>query len=155
MNQERVRVQIRGLVPTPGGAGVFLQAGDKTMSIFIDPIAARALSLAIEGEVAPRPLTHDLMISILGGLGVHVKEVFIHEFRDETYFARLLLEQENELGKNLLEIDARPSDGMVLATQMEVPITVSRQVWDEAEDMTWTLQQLQTPDEPESPSDED
>jgi bifunctional DNase/RNase len=153
MSDERIRVSIKGLVPTPGGSGVFLHADDKTISIFVDPMATRALSLALEGEAAPRPLTHDLMISLMGGLGVRLQEVYIHDVRDETYYARLLLEQENELGKNLLEIDARPSDGMILAAHLDVPITVASTVWEKAEDMTWALKQLQSPEDsdPESP----
>lgn len=143
MDSDRLQVRMKGVVPTPGGSGVFLQAEEKTMSIFVDPMATRALSLALEGEATPRPLTHDLMVSILGGLGVELKEVFIHDFREETYFARLILEQNNELGKNLLEVDARPSDGMVLAAHLDKPVTVSRKVWEETEDMTWALQQIQ------------
>jgi bifunctional DNase/RNase len=144
MNEDRIQVILKGVVPTPGGAGIFLSADGKTMSIFVDPMATRALSLALEGEATPRPLTHDLLISIVGGLGVQLKEVFIHDFQEETYFARLTLEQENELGKNLLEIDARPSDGIILAMHLNVPITVAREVWEKTEDMSWALDQIQS-----------
>jgi len=147
MSDDRIHVKIKGVVPTPGGSGVFLESGEKTMSIFVDPMATRALSLALEGEMAPRPLTHDLLISVLGGLGVQLLEVYIHDFQDETYFARLRMKQENELGRNLLEIDARPSDGMILATQLDVPITVAKQVWDQTEDMSWALQQMDPPED--------
>jgi len=153
MKDDRVQVSIKGVVPTPGGSGVFLQAEEKTISIFVDPMATRALSLALEGEAAPRPLTHDLMISVFGGLGVQMKEVNIHLVQDETYFARLTLQQKNELGTNILEIDARPSDGIILAVHLDAPITVSRTVWDSAEDMTWALQQIQPPEEDDPSSD--
>lgn len=154
MNDERIQVNIKGVVPTPAGSGVFLQGETKIMSIFVDPMATRALTLALEGEVPPRPLTHDLMISILGGLGVQVKEVFIHAVEDETFYARLQLEQISELGTNLLEVDARPSDGMTLAAHLDVPITVARPVWDQVEDMTWAFSQIQSTDGPDAESTE-
>jgi len=155
MNDDRLQVSLKHVVPTPGGSGIFLQADGKTMSIFVDAMATRALSLAIEGEEAPRPLTHDLLLSVLGGLGVQLKEVFIHDFQEETYFARLLLEQENELGKNILEIDARPSDGMILAVQLHAPITVATSVWEATEDMTWALDQIKSSEEFDPPSNEE
>lgn len=147
MSDDRIQVEIQGIVPTPGGSGIFLTAEGKTMSIFVDPMATRALSLAMDGDAAPRPLTHNLMISVLGGLGVELKEVYIHDFREETYYARLILEQENELGKSVLEVDARPSDGIILATHLSAPVNVSREVWDQAEDMSWALNPSDRSDE--------
>jgi len=147
---DRIPATIKGVVPTPGGSGVFLEGEGKVISIFVDPMATRALSLALEGEAAPRPLTHDLMISILGGLGIQLIEVFIHDFQDETFYARLTLEQRSELGRNVLEVDARPSDGMVLAVHLDVPITVGRAVWEEADDMSWALNQVQSPEDSET-----
>jgi bifunctional DNase/RNase len=95
-----------------------------------------------------RPLTHDLITHILAGLGARVEKVVINDLKDDTYFARLYLVQENELGRNVVEIDARPSDSMALALQHQCPILVARAVWDAADDMTWALEQAtQPPDE--------
>ncbi len=129
-------------MPTPGGAGVFLQAGEKAITIFIDPMVARALRLGLNGEETPRPLTHDLMLSAFAGLGVDVDKVAVTHFEDETFFARLFLRQENELGESHIEIDARPSDCLVLASHCAAPIFVARKVWEEAEDMTWALDEM-------------
>lgn len=144
MNQEWVQVTLKGILPTPGGSGVFLEHGDKAITIFIDPMVSHALTLAMQEESSPRPLTHELMTSVLEGLGVRLDRVEIHEVKDETFFARLHLIQENELGKNLLEVDARPSDGMVLAVQTGAPVLVAREVWDAAENMKWAMEQLRS-----------
>ncbi len=147
MASTAVSVSISRVIPTPTGAGVFLAAEGKVIAIFVDPMATRALHFAMSGESTPRPLTHELMITVMGGLGVRLLGVHIYGFEDETFFARLHLEQENELGKNLVEVDARPSDGMVLATHLDAPITVARDVWDQTEDMSWAMEKFSSEEE--------
>ena len=148
MAQNPIQVQVRGIVPTPTGCGVFLGAGSKVIAIFVDHSVAAAITMALHGVKKSRPLTHDLISHILAGLGARVEKVVINDLKDDTYFARLYLVQENELGRNVVEIDARPSDSMALALQHQCPILVARAVWDAADDMTWALEQAtQPPDE--------
>lgn len=142
MKDSLVQVKIQGILPAPGGSGVFLAAEKKVITIFIDSMVTRALQLAVKKENAPRPLTHDLFSSALAGLGVKIVRVIIHDFSEETYYARLHLEQKNELGQSHLEVDARPSDCLVLALQNNAPVFISRKVWEEAEDMSWAMDQL-------------
>ena len=142
MNEGMVEVEIKGLLPTPGGAGVFLMGEDKVITIFIDAMVSRALKMILEGEDPPRPLTHDLLLSVLDGLGVSLLRVVIHDLQDEVYFARLTLEQQNELGKSVLEIDSRPSDGLVLASKWNAPVYVARHVWEASDDMRWAMEQM-------------
>jgi len=68
-----------------------------------------------------RPLTHDLIGHIFNGLGTTVERVVINDLKNSTYFARLILRTENELGKKILEIDARPSDCIALAVLRKAP----------------------------------
>jgi hypothetical protein len=84
----------------------------------------------IEDVEKPRPLTHDLIGNILNGLGATVVRVVINDLRDNTYFARLLLKEENELGKKIVEIDSRPSDCMAIAKMKKCPMFVTRKVFD-------------------------
>ncbi|WFB35010.1 bifunctional nuclease family protein [Kiritimatiellota bacterium B12222] len=142
MDNNLIHVTIAGLLPSPGGSGVFLHSGDKAMTIFIDPMVTRALQWALDGVEAPRPLTHDLTHSILDGLGVTLLHVVIHDMQGETFFARLHLQQKNELGQSFLEIDSRPSDAMVLAVQWGAPIYVKKDVWEKVENMKWAMDQL-------------
>lgn len=144
---EEIPVTIRGLVPTPTGMGVFLGHASKTIAIFVDQSVGMAISLSLRKIKPPRPLTHDLVASIFAGLGVRVLKVVINDLKDDTFFARLFLVQENELGKSMMEIDARPSDSIAIAVQHQAPIRVARHVWDHAQDMTWALEQAQAKEE--------
>lgn len=151
-----VPVSIKTLVPTPSGCGVFLTDGVKVIAIFVDHSVAAAITMAIHDVKKPRPLTHDLIQSIFSGLGVSLKKVVINDLKNETFYARLFLVQENELGRNFVEIDARPSDSIALALQCQCPVYVAAHVWSQAEDMTWALEQAGQPDDgEESPDDDD
>lgn len=136
-----IPVSVKGLVPTPTGCGVFLSNGDKVIAIFVDHSVAAAITMFLHKIKKPRPLTHDLVASIFAGLGVEVQKVVINDLHDDTFFARLFLIQESELGRNLVEIDARPSDSIALALQQGCPVFVARNVWEQADDMSWALDQ--------------
>jgi len=147
-----VPVQIKGLVPTPTGCGVFLGHGAKTIAIFVDHSVAAAITMFLHGIKKPRPLTHDLIAQIFAGLGVKGQKVVVNDLKDDTFFARLFLLQTGDAGRNFIEIDARPSDSIAIALQQRCPIFVARKVWDQAEDMTWALEQAasENPDKGES-----
>ena len=138
-----LQVEIRGLLPTPNGVGVLLGAADKVISIFVDHAVAAAITMYQHGIKSPRPLTHDLMANLLAGLGARIQKVVINDLRQETFYARLCILQANELGRNLIEVDARPSDSIALALQAGCPILVTRAVWEQADDMTWALSQIE------------
>jgi uncharacterized protein len=96
----------------------------------------------LAGELGP--LTHDLLANILRALGAKIERVIVNELKRGTYFARLVLSAENELRqKKIIEIDARPSDCIAMATAQSAPIYVSLDVWDEVEDMAETLRKMQ------------
>jgi hypothetical protein len=141
--QADIPVTVKALVPTPTGCGVFLSNHQKVIAIFVDHSVAAAITMSLHKIKKPRPLTHDLIASILTGLSIKVQKVVVNDLRDDTYFARLYLTQENELGRSVIEIDARPSDSIAIALHNECPIFVSSAVWERAEDMTWALEQAQ------------
>lgn len=145
--QEDIQVQIRGLVPTPTGCGVFLGSNGKTIAIFVDHSVAAAITMSMHKIKKPRPLTHDLIVNIFAGLGVRVEKIVVNDLKDDTFFARLYLVQQNDLGRNVLEVDARPSDSIAIALQHSCPIFVARAVWEKAEDMSWALEQAQAKEE--------
>ena len=98
----------------------------------------------MQGTQRERPLTHDLLANILRALGAKIDRVIVNDLKRGTYFARLVLSAENELNqKKIIEIDARPSDCVAMATQQPAPIYVSLDVWDEVEDMTEALRKIQ------------
>ncbi|MGZ8430209.1 MAG: bifunctional nuclease family protein [Candidatus Deferrimicrobiaceae bacterium] len=92
--------------------------------IWIGILEANAIALALEGVEMPRPMTHDLMKSILDATGSRLRSVEIAEIRENTYFALLHLEGSG----GILRIDARPSDAIAIALRCGVPILVSETV---------------------------
>ncbi|HYY30618.1 MAG TPA: bifunctional nuclease family protein [Chthoniobacterales bacterium] len=136
MSKPVVEVQIRAVGATSGGFAVFLGDQDKAFVIFADQSVGAAIVMFMQGTQKERPLTHDLLANILRALAAKIERVIINELKHETYFARLVLSAENELKqKKMIEIDARPSDCIALATAQRAPIYVSRDVWDQVEDM--------------------
>ncbi|HIE11350.1 MAG TPA: bifunctional nuclease family protein [Kiritimatiellae bacterium] len=139
---EEIPVEIKNLLPTQTGSGVFLGNQEKTIAIFVDPMVAMGIAMQMRRVKVPRPLTHDLIGNILAGLGAKVEKVVVNDLKDDTFYARIYITQENELGRCIIEVDARPSDSIALALQQGCPVYVSRRVWDRAEDMTWALEQM-------------
>jgi bifunctional DNase/RNase len=80
---------------------------------------------------------------LMTALGAHVERVIINDLKSSTYFARLIIVAENELQqRKIIELDARPSDCIALATAQKAPLYVSREVWDEVEDMSDILRKM-------------
>jgi uncharacterized protein len=142
MSKEAVAITIKGVMPTTNGCAVFLGDEQKTFLIYVDPAVGSAIQMCRAGIKKERPLTHDLIGSIMLGLGVQLQHVIINDARHDTYYARIILQMSNELGRKIVEIDARPSDSMVLALQHDCPIYISRKVFDAVEDRTDILERV-------------
>ena len=142
MDNNVVAVSVTGVMPTSNGCALFLGSDAKTFVIYMDQGIGDAIQRAVHGERAARPMTHDLMTSILDGLGAEVERVVINEVHQGTFFARLIISMENELGHKIVEIDARPSDSIVLALSADKPLYVACEVLDAVEDMTEILAKL-------------
>jgi len=137
-----IEVTIKGLMPTANGCAVFLGNEQKTFVIYVDPSVGSAISMTINGVKKDRPLTHDLIGHIFLGFGIALERIIINDVNDGTYFARVILQMKNELGLKILELDARPSDSIVLALQQKRPIFVARSVFDIVEDMSEILERV-------------
>jgi len=114
--------------------------GKRYLPILIGPFEATAIALALEGTAVPRPLSHDLMRILLETLSAKLEQVIVHDIKDSTFFAKLVVRTNGEVQ----EIDARPSDGIALALRMHAPIFVSDKI---------TLEEA-TPEKPPAPEDE-
>ena len=98
--------------------------GKRFLPILIGPFEATAIALALENAPVPRPLTHDLMRTILDSLDARLEQVVVHDIRESTFFAKLLVRSNGDLQ----EIDARPSDAIAIALRMSAPIYVSDKI---------------------------
>jgi bifunctional DNase/RNase len=144
MSKPVVEVQVRAVAGTSGGCAVFLGNEEKVFLIFVDQSVGAAITMFIQGTRKERPLTHDLLASILSAFEAKIERVIINDLKRGTYFARLVLSAENESQeKKIIEIDSRPSDCIAMAIQQTAPIYVSRDVWDQVEDMTEALRKMQ------------
>ncbi|MCW5556419.1 MAG: bifunctional nuclease family protein [Verrucomicrobiae bacterium] len=142
MKQEVLPVQIRGLLPANQGVALFIGNDDKVFVIQVEQNIGAVIGMALRGAHHERPLTHDLIGHIFQGFGIAVERVVITELRNATYFARIILRQENELGSKLVELDARPSDCLALAAAQKRPIYVTSKLFSEAEDMSEVLMRI-------------
>lgn len=98
------------------------------LPIWIGGAEAQAIMWVLEGIDFHRPLTHDLFRSLLEQLGARLIRVVIHTLEDQTYYARLEIQQETRS----LEVDTRPSDAIALALRCEAPILVDEEVLEAA-----------------------
>ena len=99
----------------------------KALPIWIGLLEANAIDRELKNISSPRPMTHDLLHSILAQIQVKVKEVKIVELKDHTYFATLIL----ILNQGVIEVDARPSDAIILSLKSKTPIFVSSKILDQ------------------------
>jgi uncharacterized protein len=100
------------------------------------------IGMFLRDQVKERPLTHDLMNSVFKGFNITIERAVITELKNSTYFARLILQQQNELGRKIVEIDARPSDCLALATAQKRPLYVASPLFEQVEDMTEVLERI-------------
>ena len=110
----------------------------------------QVIEMFLKGKSKDRPLTHDLMISIFQAVGMTLERVVINDLKESTYFAQLVLKQENELGKSLAEVDARPSDCLALASALNAPVFVYAELFEAVDDMSELLDQI-SPDQDSDP----
>ncbi len=101
--------------------------GDRAFPIVIGIWEAVAIDRNIKGKKTPRPMTHDLLENVIGGLDAKLDRIVVTELKDRTFYAHLILKRN---GKSV-EFDSRPSDAIALAVQMKAPIYVDEQVLDE------------------------
>ncbi len=119
-------VAVWDLVPTGDGAAVLLIDPSHTtvLPIFVGGTEALTIRLDLDGKHYERPLTHDLLASIVKGLGGEPVKAQIDDLRDDTYFGSVFVRQ----GERVIRLDARPSDAIAIALGSGAPLYVSRSV---------------------------
>jgi len=102
--------------------------GNRYLPIWIGHPEGAAILMNLKGTVAPRPLTHDLLVNILGALDVEIVRVTVTELRDNTFHASITIRQ----GGTELDIDSRSSDAIAIAMRTEAPIFAADGVIEES-----------------------
>ncbi|MCG8342346.1 MAG: bifunctional nuclease family protein [Chlorobiales bacterium] len=130
---DKLQVDILGLSTSPHTNGAYALIlyeveGKRKLPIIIGGFEAQAIALKLENIKPPRPFTHDLFKTIADTFSLSVKEVFIDELHNETFYAKVICEMHGETH----EIDARPSDAIAIAVRFGAPIFVSEEIMNEA-----------------------
>ena len=142
MKRDVVPVKIRGILPANSGCAIFVGNDDKVFVIHVEHNMGAIIGMFLRDTPKERPLTHDLIANVFKGFGIVVERVVITELKDTTYYARLILKEENELGTKMVEVDARPSDCLALATAHKRPIYVAAALFEQVDDMTELLERI-------------
>ena len=104
------------------------KAAERYLPIWIGPAEADAIAVRIQGATVPRPLSHDLLHSVIGALGATLNSIVINDLKSDTFYAKIILNVDGAQ----MEVDSRPSDALALAVRAEVPIYVEESVLDKA-----------------------
>lgn len=128
MNQ-KVKLSILGISFSQVQAGAYAlifseENGPRRLPIVIGTPEAQSIAIVMEKINPPRPLSHDLMVSVFSALNVELLEVFIYKFDEGAFFAELTLQQ----GEDQYKIDSRTSDGVALAIRTNAPIFTTEEI---------------------------
>jgi bifunctional DNase/RNase len=123
-----VEMKIRGLMmdPVTNMPIVILKDvnGSTVLPIWVGVYEANAIALEIEKVATPRPMTHDLIKSLLHGLDTNVRKVVVNELKDDTFYAVIWLDRDGDM----ISVDSRPSDALAIALRLDCPIYVEESV---------------------------
>ncbi len=101
---------------------------DRYLPIWIGPSEADAIAIKLQGVTPPRPLTHDLLESVITNLGASVNSIVVSDLQNDTFYAKLIL----DVNGKQMELDSRPSDAMAVAIRAKAPIYADEKVLDRA-----------------------
>ena len=149
--KDKVQVEVLGLSQSPTSNGSYALIlkevdGDRRLPIVIGAPEAGAIAYEIEGVHTSRPMTHDLIKSIIETFDSKVTEIFIHEMKDSTFYASLHFSDTDSI------VDARPSDAIAIALRFDAPIYIASSLLDLA---GFSLDELETTDDEDDIEDDD
>ena len=141
-----VEMKIRGLMmdPMTNMPIVVLKDinGNSILPIWVGIYEANAIALEIEKVSTPRPMTHDLIKTLLLGLGTGIRKVVVSELKDDTFYAVIWLDKDGEL----ISVDSRPSDALALALRLDCPIFVEDTVLKSSKQASGVSEKINTED---------
>lgn len=131
-----LKADIIDVCASPYGFAIFLKAANKIFVVYVDRARGSAVESAFNKVDSERPLTHDFVCQMLDGLECTVENVLIYAEKDGTFFTRIAVDMQNELGQKIVEVDGRPSDTFPIALRVGAPIYISEKVLANLADVT-------------------
>ena len=104
------------------------KVAERYLPIWIGPAEADAIAVKLQGVAVPRPLTHDLLRSVIDTLGATINSIIVSDLKNDTFYAKVILNVDG----GQIEVDSRPSDALALAVRAEVPIYADETVLEKA-----------------------
>ncbi len=101
---------------------------ERYLPIWIGPAEADAIAVKLQGVTVPRPLTHDLLNSVIDALGASIDSIIVSDLKNDTFYAKIVLNVDG----GQMEVDSRPSDALALAVRVGAPVYVEETVLDRA-----------------------
>jgi len=130
MDSKLIPIQFNKILQSPSYTVFILGTDVKQFAIYTSPHIGQQIQMHLTGQIKPRPYTHDLINIIFKGLNINLMHVVINDVQDTLYYARLFIEQVIGDKKQIMEIDARPSDCLSLALENDIPIFCTEEVFD-------------------------
>ncbi len=126
---DKIELQVWGITYNPVQSGVYALLlrqvdGDYRIPVVVGVAEAQSIAMRLENVIPPRPMTHDLMVSILHAFGISIDEVLIYEFNDGVFMAQILLND----GEKQVSLDSRTSDAIALALRTNARIFTTPEV---------------------------
>jgi bifunctional DNase/RNase len=136
---------IRVSLVSPHRIVVLKDDEDRFLPIWIGPFEADAISIALQGNQVARPLTHDLLKTVIREAGGTLSHIAVTDLREDTFYAQIVM----QLNNRRIELDSRPSDAIALAVRLQIPIYVAEDVMDRASIRPSQSAESTTPEEDE------
>ncbi len=132
MASELIPITFNKIMQSRSYTVIILGTEQKRFAIYTDPSVGRNIQAYLTEEHKPRPFTHDLINAVFRGFDIKPLQIVINDIEDTIYFARIYLEQLIGEQKMLLEIDARPSDCIILALLNNIPVFCRKDILEKA-----------------------
>lgn len=136
-------VELKQVVATPSGTGLFLGNAQKTFIIYVDLLMGEQIQFVFSKQTPKRPLTFDFIKYILFGFDISVQSIVFYDMKDNVFFARVVCLQKGSPDR-LIEMDVRPSDAILLSLTMQKPIKVDSELWSRLTDISDVLKSFKT-----------
>jgi uncharacterized protein len=132
VSMELVPINFNKIMQARSYTVIILGSAEKQFAIYTNPQVGQNIQSYLTEEHKPRPFTHDLMNALFQGFDIKILQIVINDIEDTIYFARIFLEQQRGDERQILEIDARPSDCITLALIHGTPVFCRKEVLEKA-----------------------
>ena len=133
-------IKIYYYAPSKGYAVLLKEIdGQRSIPIIVSSLAAQSISLAKDGNILPRPMTHDLLYNVIVDLKAEVKRIIISKLEQRTFYSKIIIDSTYN---GISEIDARPSDSIAIGLRFNAPILINTELIDNFEWLCYSYYHL-------------